>query len=107
MTYNTVEHFYQSEKAIFCGEERLAPKLLATDQPGKVKGLSYRMKNESKVKEVYATLARDTMYRGVKAKFAQHSELARYLEEDKSENIAEANPKDDFFSIGLGLKHET
>ena len=37
------------------------------------------------------------MYRGVKEKFTQHSELARYIVEDTNENIAEANPKDNFF----------
>ena len=100
MVYNTCEQFMMAEKAKLFGDVEIYSKIMKSDSPKKQKELGRQVKNfdEKKWKEV----AREIVFKANYAKFSQHPHLRDKLIETRNKIMAEVNPYDCVWGIGLG-----
>lgn len=103
--YSSVEQFYQVKRAEFYKDDHVASKMRIEKSPRKIKALSYTVKTPEGERRWFEKEARATMLTGVRAKFEQNADAREFLVSKTNKYIAEANPKDNFFSIGLSLYH--
>ena len=101
--YPTVEHYYQAMKAREFQPE-LEEKIRTTPSTKAVKALGDKVSNF--VKEVWDTKQLEIMKRGVKAKFIQHPELLKQLQETGDKQIGNADARDSYWSIGTSQNTE-
>ena len=103
ITYPTVEHYFQWQKAHEFDKE-MEEKILKTPSAKAVKALGKKVKNF--VKELWDDKRDELMARGVKAKFVQHPELQKRLMETADKKIGFANARDTYWSIGTSVDTE-
>ncbi len=98
ITFPTVEHYFQWSKAKMFGDAEAEKKILKTPSSKSVKTYGDKVKD---FKEEEWTAKKDNIMRiAVKAKFTQHPELRKKLQETGTRPLAEANPRDKYWSIG-------
>ena len=98
ITFPTVEHYFQWSKAKMFGDAEIEKKILATASPKSVK--SYGKKVKEFKKEEWEAKKDNVMKIALKAKFTQHPELRKKLQETGTRPLAEANPRDKYWGIG-------
>jgi ribA/ribD-fused uncharacterized protein len=103
ITFPTVEHYYQWSKAKVSGDEEAATKIMKTASPKSVKAYGKKVKNLDK--EKWEEKKNDIMRIALKAKFSQHPELRKKLQDTGTKLLAEANPRDKYW--GIGTSHDT
>jgi ribA/ribD-fused uncharacterized protein len=100
ITFPTVEHYFQWSKAKMFGDAEMEKKILKTASPKSVKTYGEKVKD---FKEEEWNAKKDNIMRiAVKAKFTQHPELRKKLQETGTKRLGEANPRDKYWSIGTG-----
>ena len=82
-------------------DENTASAILRLGTPKQAKGLSYQIKDYDET--LWKSVAKQTMYNACIKKFQQNPDLREKLKKT-SGILAEANPKDNFFSCGLSLQ---
>ena len=97
ITFNSVEQYYQYKKAIFFDDFHTAKRILDCDDPFKIKRLGRRVSSFNH--SIWRKVCKSIMRRGVYLKFS-NKRLASILLRTKG-LIAEANPYDNFYGIGL------
>jgi ribA/ribD-fused uncharacterized protein len=102
--YPTVEHYFQTMKAIEFGDTEIEKKMMATPSAKAVKALGKKVKNF--VKEIWDDKRLEVMMKGVKAKFVQHPELQKQLLDTENKQIGEADARDSFWGIGTSENTE-
>ncbi len=103
--YQSVEHYYQSSKFI---DIFLRKKIIYSPSPGMAKKLARKFKNF--VRDDWEQISLDIMYKGVKAKFSQNSNLRVLLLETNDLELIEGNTWNDRFwgvdiNTGEGCNH--
>ena len=100
--FPTVEHYVQAMKAKEFKDDEIYNKIIKAKTPKAVKAMGQKVKNF--IKEVWDE-KRDKIVRiGVKAKFTQHPELRKQLQETGEKIIGEADPRDTYWGIGTGME---
>lgn len=94
------EHFMMAEKARLFGDEEVRAKILATDDPAKVKALGRKVRHFDE--SVWQERRYGVVVEASLAKFGQNEELGGYLRSTGSKILVEASPKDAIWGIGLG-----
>lgn len=98
ITFPTVEHYFQWSKAKMFGDAEMEKKILKTASSKSVKTYGDKVKD---FKEEEWTAKKDNIMRiAVKAKFTQHPDLRKKLQETGTRPLAEANPRDKYWGIG-------
>jgi ribA/ribD-fused uncharacterized protein len=102
ITFPTVEHYYQWSKAKQFGDEEIAAKILKTPSAKSVKALGEKVKGYDE--EAWKGKRQQVMLTGLDAKFSQHPDLLKKLDSTGTKTIAEANPRDKYWSIGTSAE---
>lgn len=97
LTYDTVEHYYQSQKAI---DEADKIKVATADSPKMAKYYGNRVKCRSDWDKRRLIV----MYKALEAKFTQHPGLAKYLLNTGDAILMEVNRRDEFWGVGKNYK---
>lgn len=98
ITFPTVEHYFQWSKAKMFGDGEIESKILKTSSPKSVKNYGKKVKDFKE--EEWNAKKENIMRIAVKAKFTQHAELRKKLQDTGSKPLAEANPRDKYWGIG-------
>jgi ribA/ribD-fused uncharacterized protein len=101
LTFATVEHYFQWSKAKMFGDDEMAGKIMKTPSSKSVKGFGKKVKNFDKDK--WEEKKNDIMRIALKAKFSQHPELRKKLQDTGVRPIAEADPRDKYWGIGTSF----
>lgn len=99
--WNTSEQFMMAEKAKLFNDRSTFELILKSTSPGEQKALGRQVQGFDKAK--WDTVARDIVYRGNKAKFAQNPKLWEKLRKTAPKILVEASPVDRIWGIGRGL----
>jgi len=102
ITFPTVEHYYQWSKAKQFGDEDIATKILKTPSAKSVKALGEKVNGYDE--EAWNEKRRQVMLTALNAKFSQHPDLLKKLDSTGTKTIAEANPRDKYWSIGTSAE---
>jgi ribA/ribD-fused uncharacterized protein len=102
-TYPTVVHYYQAMKAKEFKDDEIYEKILKAKTAKAAKALGKKVKNF--VKEVWDTRCDDIMKTGVRAKFVQHPELRKKLQETEGK-IGLADAREKYWGIGTSETSE-
>ena len=98
VTYNCVEQYYQTQRAIFAKRRDIADMILLTSNPASMKNLGDQLKSTNT--EWYSNQAVKIMHTGLSAKFAKPY-FKQFLFRTEQRTIIEANKYDQFWSCGL------
>jgi len=97
--YNCAEQYMMAEKARLFGDKEMEKEILSSTMPKQQKAFGRNVKNFDP--EKWNANARDIVYRGSYAKYAQNPELRKALLATKGTTIVEAAPWDKVWGIGL------
>jgi len=103
-TYDCVERFYQKEKAEFHGDQLAALAIMKAGSPLECHRRGRFIDSKWDMTRWRETKAKEVMMTGVSAKFTQSTFLKQFLLYTDKKLIIEANPRDSFWSCGLGLR---
>lgn len=103
-TFSSSEQYYQYNKATFHGDQKTAQDILAEDDPGSCKYLGGQVHIVDQ--KVWEENCVKIMQDGCMHKFSQNASLRDFLISTQDTVIIEANPKDDWWSVGLSLTNE-
>jgi ribA/ribD-fused uncharacterized protein len=98
--YNTAEQYMMAEKAGLFGDAATRTRILEAHQPWDQKALGRRVAGFDEA--VWRRHARDIVYRGNRAKFTAHADLAAQLFATAGTTLVEASPVDRIWGIGRG-----
>jgi len=104
INFNCAEQYMMYSKAIFFGDDEIAQKILATDDPSEQKQLGRQVKDFDS--EIWDEVCNEIVYEGNLAKFTQNEELQKSLFATDNKILVEINPKDKIWAIGLGQNDE-
>jgi hypothetical protein len=96
--YQTVEHFYQAKKAEKFADTESLEKIMKAKSAKAVKALGKKVKDFKQ--EEWDLAKYDIMNEGVKAKFVQHPELRKQLEDTGDRKIGFADARNVYWGIG-------
>lgn len=96
--YANVEQFFQHEKAVQCGADTQARKIMSKSNPWYIKSVGSRVEP----KEGWIKNRVPTLYKGIFAKFEQNLPLRQALQNSRGLNLYEATT-DLFFACGIDL----
>ena len=99
-TYPSLEHWFQYQKAMFCGDEETAQKILAARTPEGARGLGKKIKGpkvDAWVKEQQFARMREGCY----LKFTQNKGPRKYLFKTAGKTLVLCDPNDTTWGIGL------
>lgn len=99
VVFQTAEHYTMFHKAMLFGDDETATCILRTHRPQEAKRLGRSVKGFDQV--TWDQHKEDIVYRGNYLKFTQHNELRVKLLETGVRILAEANPYDRIWGIGL------
>jgi ribA/ribD-fused uncharacterized protein len=102
--YPTVEHYFQAMKAKEFKDYEMLAKIVIAKTPKAVKAMGKKVKNF--VKEVWDAKRDEVMRTGVRAKFVQHPELRKQLQETGERQIGEADARNMYWGIGTSEASE-
>ena len=103
VTYATAEQFMMAEKARLFGDERALSKILAEEDPSKVKALGREVKDFDEAR--WAAARFDAVTAGSIAKFSSSPQLKAHLISTGDSVLVEAAPRDRIWGIGLGREN--
>ena len=101
VTYLNAEQYLMRQKALCCGDEDTARRVMENPDPKTVKLLGRAITPYDE--EKWAAAREEIIYRGLLAKFGQNSGLKRQLLATGGAPIAECSPNDRIWGIGLAL----
>ena len=101
VTYLNAEQYLMHQKALCCGDEATAQKVMENPDPKTVKLLGRAITPYDDAK--WAAVRQEVIYRGLLAKFGQNSGLKHQLLATGDALIAECSPNDRIWGIGLPL----
>ena len=104
-TYNCLEQYLMIQKATLFGDQQSVVALATEQNPVSQKRIGAKIANFRK--DVWKAEAGKILYEGLCAKFSQNPKLKEFLLETKDTELCEANPRDSFFGIGIGLDNPT
>ena len=99
--YNSVEQYFQSQKASFFDDDKIVAKILAASSPFEIKSLGKKVMNFDEHR--WRSVAEQIMTRGVYEKFSQNAHLKQLLE-STTKDIFESGV-DDFWGTGIHIKN--
>ena len=102
--FPTVEHYVQAMKSKEFKDDEIYNKIIKAKTPKAVKAMGQKVKNF--VKEVWDEKRDAITRKGVRAKFTQHPELRKQLQETGDKIIGEADPRDTYWGIGTGIESD-
>ena len=102
--YPSVEHYFQAMKATEFKDEDSLKKIMKTKTGKAVKAVGKKVNNFNQ--DVWDSKKNEVMEKAVKAKFVQHPELRKKLQETGDKMIGEANPRDLYWGIGTSITQE-
>ena len=97
--YNCAEQYMMHQKAILFGDDKMARKILANDKPHEQKLMGQYVKRF--ISDVWDLHKNEIVTKGNYAKFSQNAGLRKKLLATGDMILAEANPKDIIWGIGL------
>ncbi|GAA3748986.1 NADAR family protein [Salinactinospora qingdaonensis] len=104
VTYATAQHWMMAQKARLFGDDVTARHITAATHPGEAKALGRKVRGFDE--QVWCEHRFDIVARGSVEKFGQHPELADFLLGTRRRILAEANPHDLVWGIGVTAKDE-
>ena len=102
ITFDSVEHAYQYQKAIRYNDIDSSKNILCCSTPSEAKRIGYHIKNFRS--KDWDSVKEDLMQDLLKIKFAQRSQLGDKLAATDGKSLAEAGQSDSF-AIGMPLNH--
>ncbi len=99
MTYGCAEQYMMAEKARLFDDPTREELIMMTNSPAQQKALGRQVRGFVKAK--WEDVARDVVYRGSYAKYAQNEWLKEKLLETGKRTLVEASPEDRIWGIGL------
>lgn len=121
VVYNCAEQFMMAEKARTFNDSETLEKIMLLDPahpdlPQEMRNLPWpefprKQKNLGREvngfdKAVWELKAQEVVYRGNYAKFSQNAEAWEVLDKTGTKHLAEANPRDPLWGIGLDFEHQ-
>jgi ribA/ribD-fused uncharacterized protein len=100
-TYTCCEQYMMYKKALLFGDSYTAGKILSTSSPREQKKLGREVSNFNP--DIWASVARDIVFRGNVAKFTQSEYHRDALMLTTDTLIVEASPYDKIWGIGMGV----
>ena len=100
--YATVTHFVESSKAKEFGDEESREKIGGAKSAKAAKALGDKVKNYNT--ETWEAKRDGIMEQGLRAKFVQHPELRKELDDTGDKTIGEADARDTYWGIGTGME---
>lgn len=97
--FKTTEHYFMWRKAIEFGDDETAAKILVVDTPLEAKRLGREVKYYNE--QAWAQVRYSVMFEANLRKFQQHKDLGDRLVATGAKVLAEANPRDNIWGIGL------
>jgi len=104
VSYPTVVHYYQAMKAKEFKDDEIYEKILKAKTAKASKALGKKVKGF--VQEVWDAKRDEVMKTGVRAKFVQHPELNKKLQETDERMIGLANAREKYWGIGTSETSE-
>jgi len=104
ISYPTVVHYYQAMKAAEFKDNEIQEKIAKAKTAKAAKALGKKVKGF--VKEVWDAKRDEVMAVGVRAKFVQHPELNKKLQETEERMIGLANAREKYWGIGTSETSE-
>ena len=101
--YNCMEQFLMEAKALYFSDHETAAAIMNTTDPVQQKRLGKSVRNFDL--STWHDAVPDVLETGLKAKFSQVDHCRDFLLSTEGKTLAEANPSDSFFGIGMGLRH--
>lgn len=102
--YSSAEQYMMAAKARLFGDAEALTRILAADDPGRVKALGRRVQNFDEA--AWASARFDIVTVGNVEKFGQDERLRHYLVATREDVLVEASPLDAVWGIGLSADHE-
>ena len=102
--FTSVEQFYQSERARFFGDREIEWRIMNENEPRNIKRLAKDIKYLDY--KAWNIIKKDLMVRAVIAKFSQNPTLKAALLRTDNLHLAECNPFDKYWGIGLPMTHK-
>jgi ribA/ribD-fused uncharacterized protein len=96
----TEQHMMYSKAKLF-GDEQIANQILATNIPGKIKGLGRKVTNFDETK--WQQNREIILFEGNLAKFTQNIEIKNQLLSTNPKTLVEASPTDKIYGVGLSI----
>ena len=100
-TYNCLEQYLMIQKANLFGDHQSVTAIAKEENPIIQKKIGSKIANFQR--DVWKMEAGKILYEGLCAKFSQNPTLCKFLLDTKDTVLVEANPRDSFFGIGIGL----
>ena len=104
-TFHSTEQFFMFRKALYFHDKDTATKILQTTDPKHAKSLGRKVANFDL--SSWSQVCDEIMKTGLYAKFRQNVHLSNFLKGTISRRLAEANPHDSYWGVGLALQDET
>lgn len=101
VTYYNAEQYLMQQKALCCGDEATAARVMENPDPKTVKLLGRAISPYDDAK--WCAVRQEVIYRGLLAKFGQNSGLRHQLLSTGDALIAECSPNDRIWGIGIPL----
>ena len=101
--YNCMEQFLMEAKALYFDDQDTATAIMDTKDPVQQKRLGKSVRNFDL--STWQNAVPDILETGLMAKFSQVDHCRDFLLSTGGKTLAEANPSDSFFGIGMGLRH--
>lgn len=98
-SFNCAEQYMMYMKAVLFEDEKIAAKILVSNNPREIKDLGRKVKNFDKYK--WESQCKKYVYDANYAKFTQNTTLKEALLETGSRILVEASPYDKIWGIGL------
>ena len=103
VTYETAEQYMMAAKARLFGDDDALERILAAEDPSKVKALGREVQGFDEAR--WAAARFDAVTAGSIAKFSSTPELRAYLLSTGDSVLVEAAPRDRIWGIGLGREN--
>ena len=101
-TFNSVEQCFMYHKAKEFGDEATAHAILCSEDLAHAKALGKKVQNFQA--KQWNNVRNGKMKDALRAKFDQNEELKLFLKQTEETVLAEANPHDNYWGIGLSLE---
>ena len=97
--FTCAEQYMMYRKAVLFGDDRMARKIIETDKPFEHKRMGQNVQGFDE--DAWVANREDIVLAANRAKFGQSPGLARRLVATQGTILAEANPRDEIWGIGL------
>ncbi len=102
--YKSVEQYFMAKKAEFFGDNIALGRILETPDPKRAKeiGRQVRLFDE----QAWLTVSEEFMQEGTLQKYKQNPQVARILQETKSDILVECNSADLIWGAGIAMQDQ-